>query len=303
MDDTLDTSDFGGVPIELYKVTVGSGEARVELCVTNHEEDVEAMGLTFYSDIISRTDIVIDNDHSAEQRFSLEVDANSRLAMQFVFTSPSDGDTLDVYRCQLDDIENTLLYTWRGVLVGVERDYPMVTISCQSIKSLHNGTGCYTRYGRGRCRHLFMHPVTCKYFETPYLVLMSKLDEVTYQFNNTQELPPKGLAHYLGGVVSFQGQHRTITNVVPGALIVNIDFPFTADPVVAGDYDMRLSPGCDLSFDMCLNKFNNANNYGGYDDMPIGSGPFGGVPMYNANAIPREFQEMLDAMDGLDKPD
>ncbi len=303
MDYTQDRSDFDSVPVELYHFKIGSGEGRTEIRLTNHDHDVVWNGDIFYSEIIERPEITIDGDHEAEQRFSLDLDASSRLAAQYFYSAPADGDTLDIYRCQANDIDNTITFIWRGMLVGVERDYPRVLLSCQSIKSLYNGTGCYTRYTRGRCRHRFMEPSTCKYSEPSFDAIVYLVTGSTnvFQFMEPQLVPPKGLEYYNGGVFSYAGQNRTIMGIDSGALRFTVDLPFIiagdSDPVFPGRYLGALMPGCDLSASMCKTKFDNINNYGAYDDMPIGSGPFGGVPMYNTT-----FTSIWDML-GLDDPD
>lgn len=318
-------SEYQGQPIELYAFYIG--HRRVQVRMTSHDQDVlvqldkqrySQLHDLFTAAVIDRQDVEMSSDHGADPQLQIEVDYANPLMQFLQFGIPSGGIELHLMRGQVpkpdrgdptdyqENIVRDPLTLFTGSVVNIERAHPYAKITCQTLRGINIGTGAYSRYTRGRCRHIFNSYPACKAGIKPTQVsiemVTTKSFKVTPSFT---ELAAAG--YFLNGTIEFQGQARNIVAIGADQRTFNVDLPLyvgsitTEGGFVVGTpgstYLAWLMPGCDLTFATCHGKYGNAINYGGYDDMPISAGPFAGNPVYQSGNVHPMIKPIKDVID------
>jgi uncharacterized phage protein (TIGR02218 family) len=265
----IETSSYGGQPIQLYEFRRGSAR----MLFANCDQPVVAGADTYVPLPISDDGPKQKNDNVTDV-FNITVPYASDIAAWFRYTMPSDVVYVVVRRFHLGDTQAAII--WIGsVITSSTSDQGVVTLACHAVAISLRRNGLRLAWQRG-CPHA-LYDQNCKVDKSQYLVAATVTAVGSNYFTTEIEDPPVG--QWAGGFVEFE--------IVPGAmerrLIENWNgnqlFPY-------GDMDgygvglaINLYPGCTRTQPWCTTYFNNYDNYGGFPYMTV-QNPYGGNPVF-----------------------
>lgn len=262
-----------GRPIALYLLEWGN----TEWCYTSADRDIE-YGVDVNGDPRIYTAVAVSDrgmvqGGSSQNDFAMDIPANLPIVALYKGTPPSESIWLTVRRMHIGETDAPIY--WIGNVSNVKRTgYVDAQVIGRPLTSSFKRTGlrlCWTR----ECPH-FLYDAGCKLDPEDFRVDV----EVASKVGNT--LTVTGIVitdegYYTGGFVSWVAtdegtvERRMVEKQVGGSLTL---FGL-ADGIEVGD-ELALYPGCNRTPETCKNKFDNIDNYGGYDFMP-GKTPFGTI--------------------------
>lgn len=262
-----------GRPIALYLLEWGN----TEWCYTSADRDIE-YGVDVNGDPRIYTAVAVSDrgmvqGGSSQNDFVMDIPANLPIVALYKGTPPSESIWLTVRRMHIGETDAPIY--WIGNVSNVKRTgYVDAQVIGRPLTSSFKRTGlrlCWTR----ECPH-FLYDAGCKLDPEDFRVDV----EVASKVGNT--LTVTGIVitdegYYTGGFVSWVAtdegtvERRMVEKQVGGSLTL---FGL-ADGIEVGD-ELALYPGCNRTPETCKNKFDNIDNYGGYDFMP-GKTPFGTI--------------------------
>jgi uncharacterized phage protein (TIGR02218 family) len=200
---------------------------------------------------------------------------------------PSDTVWLRVRRLhasQLEDFDGAAampqdaLVVWIGTVNGITQiDDLTATVSCAMLAASFKRGGL--RYGyEQNCPHVLYSPLTCKVDKEAFRVsgVVTSIDKLTVSVAEFGAYPDGWFA---GGFIEYflpsgmLERRMVLTHTGGTVTLVGLPVGMQVGDVISG------FPGCDLTVDTCLNKFNNLDNMGGLPHMP-GRNPFDGNPVF-----------------------
>lgn len=274
----FETSLQQAQPIRLYQFQRGA--LRWGYC--SADRDIRFNNITFYSLLGGiKDDGIRQTQESGGDLLTLTVPANADLAQMYRHFAPAQAVDLTIFDLHYPEIDSTeqgaYLVVWKGFIIGVKfiNDYT-AQVQCQNLSVSLERTGLrktwskrcsHQLYGNG-CnlnRNQFMSEVTIT------AVSGSSL-EVALPSNQNQD------DYFTGGYVEWVSQYgieqRGIERQLGNHLAV-----FGGVQGLDVGQTIKLFAGCNRTFSICQQKFNNSNNYGGSPHMPNKS-PFDGTPVF-----------------------
>lgn len=215
---------------------------------------------------------------SSQNDFKLDGPADLPIVRLFRGSPPSETIWLTVRRKHVGEPDCPIY--WKGTVWNVKRpsDAKCVIIGKPLSASLKR-TGlrlCWTR----ECPH-FVYDSGCKVDPESKRVDGVAISLAGTTLTVTLDEPPEP-GYFLGGIISWVASDEgTIERRMIEAQIEANDPPTTAtqftifglvDFIDVGDA-VKLYPGCTRTPEVCEDRFNNIENYGGFDKMP-GASPF-----------------------------
>lgn len=262
-------------PVELYRFDYGLDT----FCFTSSYDDYTHEGLTYKAEALSRTEL----DQSKEDQagsITITVPADCPVARLFIAYLPAVPVTLRLYRMHrsLDAViiafagtvnaakfkDGACELVCQASTAALGRPVPATLFQSQCNRTLFSRTSDYSaETGPG-----FAQTIGCNARRDAYEITATvvAIEGLTVSADAFASKPAGWLR---GGYVKrASGEVRWITN--HGGVIATLVHPF-ADLEIG---EVLLAyPGCDGSADTCRSKFNNIENFGGFDFMPT-TNPF-----------------------------
>lgn len=270
-----ETSTQDGRPIALYLFKWGKTEWRYTSAdrEVTIQEPIVVNGVTTYQ---PRTyaprpisDTGMKQGGSSQNDFEISLPDDLPVVALYRGTPPSDNVKIVVRRQHIGD-QDVPIY-WKGQVFNVKRPQPgSATIVGKPLLATLKRTGlrlCWTR----ECPH-FLYDPGCKVDPLDYEVTATVV-AVAGNLVTVEELEQPA-DWFRGGFMSYEaGPDKTLERrfieVQAGNLLTIFGL---ADYLAIGD-TVKLYPGCTRTPTVCNGKFNNIDNYGGFDKMP-GKSPF-----------------------------
>lgn len=263
-DSEISTQD--GIRIALYTLRWGNTYWRYTSADRAINRVEEAVNVVYEPRAIKDNGMV--QGTSSQNDFTVEGPGDLPIVDLFRGTPPAESIMLTVRRMHLGEDDAPIF--WKGLVLNVKRPSPA---KCQIIGkpliATLKRTGlrlCWTR----ECPH-FLYDPGCKVDPNDY-VLEAEVTSVTgTTFTVDADLETN---YFRGGYaewdVDINGtmDRRMIETHTPSVVSV---FGLT-DRIEVGMM-VRLFPGCNRTPEVCNGKFDNIDNYGGFDKMP-GKSPF-----------------------------
>jgi len=253
---TTEPSADDGQPYFLYTFTKGSTINRF----TSHYEDITYSGNTYTASSIRHQAI---NQSGQVERVTMEVvfPKSSSFASTFFTPNYSNVQTLTILRFH-HGVDSGFEVMWKGRVISYEARGDEVILTCESIQTTMRNAGLRGKFQRS-CRHSLYDSNCGVNIEDFYVdATIDSIDgfDLTVTVASGDEQDDN---YYRGGVVEKDGEFTFVRKDVSNVLTVQ----YLIDGLTAGD-TVRIAPGCNLSKDTCVNKFNNVVNFGGFPYIP-----------------------------------
>lgn len=269
-----DQSVQESIPVELYEVEYGENKI---IRTTSHDENIVVGGAEYLAMYHDRDTFIDDGKPDDQSQLNIKVDVTHPFIPVYERQELRDTVLVRVKAVNLLDPDLQVYHKWSGRLTGLSYDFPVITLGCEKIAASLHRTGCRARYARQcfRCLYQYGCNVDKEAYGVP--VQIKRVSKNGYEFYywrlpdapNYDKLAVPNYA--VGGMIVFDGMMRTILE--DDHQYIRLSQPLKTVKV---DDIVMIYPGCDRSSKMCKEKFNNLDNYGGFDFMPA-KGPFQGV--------------------------
>ncbi len=173
---------------------------------------------------------------------------------------------------------------WKGRLLGVKPTMSEIVLNFESVFTSLRRPGLRARYQRS-CRHM-LYSRGCGISKDAWAVngvptnvngnVVTVPEAANYPagyFTTGMLEGPDGTLRFI--VAHSESQLTLIRPFVSLAKALTLDGYGLSYGQYYGGVGVRLFPGCDRTRNTCLNRFNNLNNYGGFDWIPLRN-PFDG---------------------------
>lgn len=277
--DSLEISTQDGRPAALYRLDWGatswfytSADRKIE-----RQEEVNGVMQTVAYQPRAIKDSGMVQGSSSQNDFTVDGPSDLEIVRLFRGTPPSETIWLTVRRCHNADGSEAPIY-WTGTVQNLKRPSPAkCQIIGQPLSASLKRTGlrlCWTR----ECPH-FLYDGGCKVDPEDY-----RSDGLVVAISSTSIRvaleEPQDSGWFRGGFAAWEAseqgtiERRFIENdgLDTEAGETTISIFGLVDFLAVGDA-IALYPGCARTPVVCDGKFNNIDNYGGFDKMP-GQSPF-----------------------------
>lgn len=265
----FDESSHSGQPVELLEIQYGRTEAEI-VRTTSGDRDVVVGGKTYLAFTTTRDQFDDEGNPDDAKQLSIRVPRDHPFILEFDQREFPTMVAVRIKRCHLNDPDLGTFNIWSGRLVGVSFEAPWMVMGCEKIATALTQTGCRIRYMR-QCPHALYMP-RCWADKEQFKAVGQVTALSTNKATVTVTLPGTPSAgYYVGGILLFNGLSRFIieqngSNLKLSRPLLDLD---------VGE-SVTLHPGCDRLAATCKDKFNNLDNYGGFDYIPP-KGPFEGT--------------------------
>lgn len=245
-----------GEPIELYLFAIGNKE----YTYTSTTFDVEYDYKTYEPVAIHRGNIEV-SDESNKNSIIIEVSRDNTFALDFFVGSEDRAASLTIFRGHVD--EDEFITVWKGRVSNVSFKGDEVEISCESVFTSLKRQGLRAKYQQ-LCRHVLYSPqcgVLGGEHKVATVISSSNIDG--------NQLSIQEVAEYEDGY--FNSGYILVGNYIfryilahtGETLILNKALPEFSEAMGTDIY-----PGCNHTSDHCKDKFDNIENFGGFEFIP-----------------------------------
>lgn len=239
---------------------------------TDHDVKIISGDLTYEPVYINRNSIKGSNDQ-ARSEVEITVGNNNVISKLFRIFLPSDTITLIIKECHVSEPENTINLFY-GEVVGCEINDDESTLTALPINVLLNTKSARQTY-QSLCNHI-LYKDGCNlnidnYKFSATVINLSSANSVielsrTINFSTVDTINDNYLRS--GIIITSAGEYKTIIEVISQSDSGGSIKVLTAlNDIKIGDV-VFLAPGCNRSSNHCKNKFNNFNNYRGFEFVP-----------------------------------
>ena len=264
----FETSYFSGAPAELYEFRYGDSEDET-IRLTSADVDLSREGHVYTSIAMDRDSFEDDGNPDDSQQLNIRIARNNPLAEVIRAKALDKAITVKIRVTHAEDPAEQVMALWSGRVTGVAWEFPKMVVGCERMSTSLKRTGCRARYQR-QCRYVHFL-AGCNLDRTAYEV--TGVVSGVYQ-NGLElmipEIEGKPDNYFTGGVIEVAGTMRYILSTTISYVSINRRILGLTEGMA-----VKVYPGCDRSAQTCLDKFNNIENYGGFDYIPI-KGPFEG---------------------------
>ena len=265
----FDKSSANGQPVELLEIQYGTAENQV-VRTTSGDRDVEIAGKKYLAFTTSRDNFEDEGNPDDSNQLSIKVPRDHPFILAFDQGEFPGMVAVRIKRMHLNDPDLGTFNMWSGRLVGVSFEPPWMVLGCEKIATSLSRTGCRIRYMR-QCPHTLYMPrcwVDKQAHKTIAKVAAVSANKAQVTLTNIL-MPPAG--YYVGGILELGGVSRFV--IAQNGVTLTLSRPLLT---LAVDAMVDVFPGCDRRAATCNSKFNNLDNYGGFDYIPP-KGPFQGT--------------------------
>lgn len=265
----FDKSSANGQPVELLEIQYGEDDSQI-VRTTSGDRDVTVAGKLYQAFTTSRDSFDDEGNPDDAKQLTIKVPRDHPFILAFDQGEFPGMVAVRIKRLHLNDPDLGTFNMWSGRLVGVSFEPPWMSLGCEKIATSLSRTGCRIRYMR-QCPHTLYMPrcwvdkQALKATST-VLNLSANKAEVTLSWLLSQQP-----GYYVGGILELGGASRFI--IAQNGYTLTLSRPLLT---LAANAKVDIYPGCDRLAATCNSKFNNLDNYGGFDYIPP-KGPFEGV--------------------------
>jgi len=259
-------------------------EERLVWNYTNAPYAVEYGGETYIPGAVSHSEVEAKQD-IARANLDVTFDIDNPAARRWMKDSVEALVGLTVWELDEDDPEGLdASVIWKGRLSGVRPGGVSIKLAFDSVFTSLQRSGLAARYQR-MCRHA-LYGRGCKVSKAAYTVVgipsavVGQLVTIPEAAGYPDGYFATGMIETPDGTLRFITSHvgSQITLMRPmeslGRLFAEQGYGLRYGEVYGG-LSVKLYPGCDRSRGVCNGRFNNLENYGGFDWIPTRN-PFGG---------------------------
>lgn len=265
-----ETSRQDGKPVELFDFFFGSLHYRY----TSGAVPIVYEGNTFDPVPIQREKI------SARTSFDnttmkLVAPRTISIASLYKIQPPGGVVSLIIRSRHVGDPDNEFAVSWTGRLLNVEWKRNEVDLNCEPLTVSLKRTGLVENYQKSCTRTLY--GVGCNVTRTDFMV-EGDLTQVSSTVVQLVGADAKEANWFAGGYLEYINTDNGVVEYRPiessSGLNLNLMLPVVNLAATGKAY-----AGCGRSFTICVNKFNNGDNYGGVPTLPT-LNPFGGTTLF-----------------------
>lgn len=263
----LEASVASGEPIEVYRFVVGSAVYRYTSYALPVTMTFEGVPEEYLPTAIARSSIA-QSQEQLKAALELRMSRDVAIADLFRDSTPAEIVLISVYRTHAG--LNDFKVVWLGRVLNATFNGPEATLTCESVYTSLKRIGLRRAYQR-TCPHSLYSPA-CGVNKAGFVQTL----QVTGVAGSTVTLA--GLSnyghHFAGGYVEFPVGRRPIVQQNGD----QVTLPMAVRGLLVG-HSADVYPGCDHTLQVCNDRFNNVDNYGGFPFIPR-LNPFGNSPIY-----------------------
>lgn len=262
----FETSAASGRPVELYVFSYEGGLMRF----TSDAEDVFINPITYTAASIDRSEIE-ENADISKSDLTLTVPNGFLPSELFSVCPPSSVVGLQVFRVHRAELTSAALL-WSGRVLSVNWKTGSVEMTCESVFTSMRRTGLRRLYSKN-CPHV-LYGARCGLAQLSFLATAT-IDIQTGTQITSSDFATFPDGYFSGGKIEWVDEVLNVTHRrgirfhVSNAIYVTHPIPGITPASV-----VDIFPGCDHTLPTCLTKFNNTDNYGGFQEMQS-KNPFG----------------------------
>lgn len=270
--ETLEESQYGGAPIELYEFARGTVEY---WRYTSADTDQTYFGSIYDAVPIQRNSFEQSQNVEATS-LTITMPVTAEFPQLYIAAPPSDPISFTLRRFHENDTE--VVSIWIGRVVNVEFKEETVEVMCESIYTSLKRPTLRRLYQRS-CPHVLYNQVdgSCN-LDKDLFKVTATLSAVSGVTLTSATFGTYSDGYFSGGFVEIvSGGHtnrRYVTNHVGNDLTLNLQLTGAAATL-----DVDAFPGCAHNLTDCNTKFSNIENYGGMPWIPQ-KNPMGGTPIF-----------------------
>ena len=260
-----------GAPVHLFQFNYENTDYRF----TNVKGGYTALGYNW-----SEKGIKMGNVETTEEmnknNLDLDFSRDDSFGSLFLSEQQDNVTSVTVYRGYHNDNDSEFIALWKGRVASNQERRNLITLTCESIFTSLKRPGLRGRYSK-TCRHSLYNrgcnidpdqPSPLGFYDEDIVSDVSA-DGLTLTINAASL---KANGYYRGGMLRApDGVHRFIK--AHDGDQITVSKPHVG--FVASD-GVFLYPGCDRSTNICLNRFDNLDNFGGFPYVPS-KNPFDGT--------------------------
>ena len=265
----FDKSSANGQPVELLEIQYGEDDSQI-VRTTSGDRDVTVAGKLYQAFTTSRDSFDDEGNPDDAKQLTIKVPRDHPFILAFDQGEFPGMVAVRIKRLHLNDPDLGTFNMWSGRLVGVSFEPPWMSLGCEKIATSLSRTGCRIRYMR-QCPHTLYMPrcwVDKQAFKATSTVLNLSANKAEVTLSSVASSQP---GYYVGGILELGGASRFI--IAQNGYTLTLSRPLLT---LAAYTKVDIYPGCDRLAATCNSKFNNLDNYGGFDYIPP-KGPFEGV--------------------------
>lgn len=261
----IETSVEGGNVLELYTFTFGAEVTRF----TSYNRDIVFDGNTWIATQISRSDVKASIEVAVNE-LKIILPLDNPIASQFIANVPGRVGSVVVDRAHADDPAEQRVRLFDGFIAQVTFDGDLeATVMCKPVTSIFKRSG--PRFGyQGLCNHV-LYDARCKILRTGdpagEFTLTGNVISVSGNDIDVVGVTAAGAGFFDGGFVQTPSGGNDDARLILSSSgdTLTLLLPFSVE-VLATDVDVFA--GCTHDLAICLSKFDNVINYGGFPFIP-----------------------------------
>lgn len=269
-----EVSVYRGSPVELYTVAYDFNR----WFYTSADETVEDGPVSYRALSITRSSLEVSTDQSTAE-FKVVFPLDAEFLELFRITPPSGVVTILCERFHRTDSGAERSIVFKGRIVNVTWLSDSSELTCESSSQTIKRLGLRRHYQYG-CPHM-LYGGDCGVNRSDYRVTGTASNingiqvDVTAAANYEDGYFGGGYMEYTHSELGTNERIAISDSVQDTGTLTLFAYPVG----LQGGNEVRIYAGCDRTFQTCVQKFDNAVNYGGQPFIPT-KNPFGGSPMY-----------------------
>lgn len=284
----LDNTPRDGIPVlsstnsdAMYNAILSAVPTESEVWTyTSGDTAVTYMGETYEPIPLGRSETETKNELS-RANIEVKLDLDNEMGKRWLHDLVETLVGLTIFE---KDEDGEIGIVWKGRLSGLKPSMSEIVLNFESVFTSLRRPGLRARYQRS-CRHM-LYSRGCGVSKEAWAV-----NGVPTAVNGAVVTVPEAAAYPAGYfatgmlegpdgtlrfIVAHSGSQLTLIRpFVSLAKALALDGYGLSYGKYYGGVKVRLFPGCDRTRNTCLNRFNNLNNYGGFDWIPLRN-PFDG---------------------------
>lgn len=255
-----ETSIEGGQPIDIFEIRLDAEVFRY----TSNDSDLTVQANLYEAIPIQRSGV----KHTADQdqdRLIVTLPGTNPFVQKYVLSVPGRGAVLTVKQFHRADADAQLVTVFKGIIrsVAFQQNGRVAELQAWPIASAKSRIIPRHTY-QGLCNHM-LYDARCKISESdPAFEKFLAVSAVSGSNITVPGAGAFGADFFEAGFVEFQDDFRAVTDQATDVLTLLI--PFAVSPL---GQTVRLLAGCKHRLQQdCVNKFQNAINFGGFPFVP-----------------------------------
>lgn len=261
----IETSREGGNLLELYTFTFGTVISRF----TSYNRDIVFAGITWTATQISHTPLQASVEDAIND-IKIIVPIDNEIAVQYIPNVPGRVGSITIDRAHADDPAEERVRVFDGFIAQAGNDGDLeATLTCKPATSIFKRTGPRITY-QALCNHV-LYDARCKILRTGdpagEFTLTGNVISASGNDIDVVGVTAAGAGFFNGGFVKTPsgGDDDARLILASSGDTLTLLLPFSVD-VLGTDVDVFA--GCTHDLAICLSKFDNVINYGGFPYVP-----------------------------------